>query len=65
MSALRFGADVNAENHAGRTPLHYAAGCNPNLPTPAARETVARLLALGADVYARDGNGGAVQVESS
>ena len=45
---LKAGADVNAENEDGTTPLHLAAESN---PTPAVLEV---LLKAGADVNAKD-----------
>jgi len=57
---LALGADVNARNRRGGTPLHYAADGGPGSPTwnPRAQAAmIARLVAAGAEVDAPD-NGG-------
>ncbi len=54
------GAAVDATNRRGAQPLHYAVDGGPDAPrwNPAAqRETVARLITLGADPNATDKNG--------
>lgn len=50
-AALNAGADVNARDRDGSTPLQYAAGWNPN------SEVIKLLLETGADVNARQDDG--------
>jgi ankyrin repeat protein len=62
---LTLGADVNARNRRGGTPLHYAADGGPGAPTwnPRAQATmIARLVAAGAEVDAPD-NGGTTPLQ--
>ena len=48
---ITLGADVNAKDNGGRTPLHWAAGCNPNV------EVAKCLVENGAEIRAKDDNG--------
>jgi hypothetical protein len=46
LNLLADGADVNAKDAQGKSPLHYVAGASP--------EVIAALLSAGADVMAKD-----------
>ena len=56
LAAIKQGADVNAKESQGMTPLLSAAGNNPN------PDTITVLLNAGADLAARMGNGETVLI---